>query len=68
MRICAKLHCDSEPDVTIVVRYETREVVVGDLLPERDPNLLDLCREHAERLTPPLGWVARDERSTVPTA
>jgi hypothetical protein len=29
---------------------------VGDLSPDRDPNLVDLCGEHAERLTPPIGW------------
>jgi len=37
-------------------------VVIGDLVPERDPNLLDLCEEHVARMTPPVGWTVRDER------
>ncbi|MGZ8604685.1 MAG: DUF3499 family protein [Actinomycetota bacterium] len=31
-------------------------MIVHDLALEADPNLVDLCLEHAERLTPPLGW------------
>ena len=37
--------------------------MIEDLRPERDPNLLDLCREHAERMTPPVGWTVRDHRA-----
>ena len=43
--------------------YAAREVVVTDLGPDRDPNLLDLCREHVDRMTPPLGWSVSDRRS-----
>ena len=43
--------------------YQGREVRIVDLLPERDPNLLDLCREHVDRMTPPMGWSVRDERA-----
>lgn len=68
MRTCAKLRCDAEPASTVILLYNSREIMVGDLLPERDPNLLDLCREHVERLTPPVGWVVRDVRVAVPTA
>jgi hypothetical protein len=38
------------------MRYGDREVIVGELSPDTDPALVDLCREHAERLTPPIGW------------
>jgi len=37
-------------------------VAIGNLLAERDRNLLDLCREHVERMTPPVGWTVRDAR------
>jgi hypothetical protein len=37
-------------------------VLVRDLLEDRDPNLLDLCRMHTEKLTAPFGWQLRDER------
>jgi hypothetical protein len=62
MRTCAKMRCAAEPVATVALRYAERKVVVEDLLPDRDPNLLDLCREHAERMTPPLGWSVRDLR------
>lgn len=68
MRTCAKMRCDAEPVATVALRYAEREVVVGGLRPERDRNLLDLCREHVERLTPPVGWTVRDGRSDVTSA
>jgi hypothetical protein len=53
---------------TVALAYTERTVVVSDLLPERDPNLLDLCDEHVARMTPPVGWVVVDERSAAPIA
>ena len=67
MRTCAKMRCDAEPVATVSLRYAEREVAIGDLVAERDRNLLDLCREHVERLTPPVGWIVSDERVvTIP--
>jgi len=66
MRTCAKMRCDAEPVATVALGYAEREVVVVDLLAERDRNLLDLCREHVDRMTPPVGWTVRDERTSVP--
>jgi hypothetical protein len=63
MRTCAKMRCDAEPVATVSLSYAEREVLVGDLRSERDPDLLDLCREHVQRMTPPVGWTIRDERS-----
>ena len=68
MRTCAKMRCEAEPVATITLGYAEREVVIGGLLAERDPNLLDLCREHAERMTPPVGWTVRDERQAATAA
>ncbi|HTG46378.1 MAG TPA: DUF3499 family protein [Actinomycetota bacterium] len=68
MRACAKMRCGQEPIATISLGYAERRVVVADLLPERDPNLLDLCREHVERMTPPIGWTLEDRRTPVPLA
>jgi hypothetical protein len=62
MRRCAKVGCPEAAAATIGIRYAAREVVIGDLLPQRDPNLLDLCHPHAERLTPPFGWSRLDGR------
>lgn len=62
------MRCDAFPAATIALLYGSREVVVGNLVAERDPNLLDLCAEHVERMTPPRGWVLRDERTPAPAA
>jgi Protein of unknown function (DUF3499) len=62
VRSCAKMRCVHEPSVTIVLRYADREIVIRDLVAERDPNLLDLCDEHAARMTAPVGWSVRDRR------
>jgi Protein of unknown function (DUF3499) len=68
MRTCAKMRCAAEPVATISLRYAEREVMIGDLLVERDRNLLDLCREHVEGMTPPVGWTVTDHRASVPAA
>ena len=68
MRTCAKMRCGEPPMATVALVYTERRVVVTDLLPERDPNLLDLCTEHVGRMTPPVGWVVRDERTAASIA
>ena len=62
MRTCAKMRCGAEPVVSVALAYEDRRVVIDALVAERDPDLLDLCREHADRLTPPVGWSVHDDR------
>lgn len=52
---------------TVGLSYERRIVVVGDLTVEPNPNLVDLCPQHVERLRPPVGWSVRDERAPVPS-
>lgn len=62
MRSCAKIGCREPAAATIGIRYEARELLVADLLPQRDPNLLDLCEGHTRRLTAPFGWNLLDAR------
>jgi uncharacterized protein DUF3499 len=62
VRTCAKIRCTAEAVATIGLSYEQRTVVVGALVADPNPNLLDLCTEHVSRLTPPRGWLVRDER------
>jgi hypothetical protein len=50
---------------TVALVYITREVVIEDLAPEHDADLLDLCAEHVDRMAPPRGWTVRDERPRV---
>jgi hypothetical protein len=56
------MRCNAEPAATVSLLYADRQVVIGDLIGERDHNLLDLCDEHVSRMTPPVGWTVRDER------
>jgi hypothetical protein len=58
------MRCHAEPTVTITLRYGEREVVIVELLPTKDPNLLELCEDHVAGMTPPVGWVVRDDRTT----
>ena len=60
------MRCGEEPTATVSLDYPERVVVVVDLLPARDPNLLDLCAEHVGRMTPPVGWTVTDRRSSAP--
>ncbi len=54
--------------VTLVMRYERRQVAMVARLPEFDPNHLELCADHAARLVPPIGWSVQDERTGVRSA
>jgi hypothetical protein len=57
------MDCRERPVATITLRYEARRVVIGELVPERDPNLLDLCARHASGMTPPVGWSVEETRT-----
>lgn len=60
------MRCNAEPAATVSLLYADRQVVIADLIVERDPNLLDLCDEHVTRMTPPVGWTVRDARVPSP--
>jgi hypothetical protein len=68
MRGCAKNGCEEPASASVGLRYEQRIVVVGDLQVRYDPNLLELCAAHADRMTPPRGWVTEDRRDPVVSA
>jgi uncharacterized protein DUF3499 len=56
------MSCTEEPVATIALRYADRQILVGELRPERDPRLLDLCARHLAAMTPPVGWLVDDAR------
>ena len=68
MRTCSRIGCGGLGTATAVLRYEDRAVELVDLVREPDPGLVDLCPDHAARLTPPKGWSMADLRvaSAVP--
>jgi hypothetical protein len=62
MRGCAKTGCEQPASASVGLRYADRVVVVADLAARFDPGLLELCGDHADRLTVPRGWVSEDRR------
>jgi hypothetical protein len=62
MRGCAKTGCAEPASASVGLRYDDRVVVMGVAQARYDPNLLELCTEHADRLIPPRGWVREDRR------
>jgi hypothetical protein len=49
----------------MALRYRDRLLWVADLIPERDPNLIDLCAGHADTMVAPLGWELVDDRQPI---
>jgi hypothetical protein len=64
-RRCARPLCNQHAAVVLLFDYGARSVVLDWVPAERDPNLLEICVEHADRFTPPLGWTSADERLVV---
>jgi hypothetical protein len=62
MRVCGKQGCGAPAAATAALRYRERVLWLGDLVPQRDPNLLDLCEAHADSITAPYRWRRLDER------
>jgi hypothetical protein len=62
MRMCHKMRCEAEPVAAMSLRYEQREVWIDPVPADRDPGVVELCREHVERVTPPIGWSVHDRR------
>jgi hypothetical protein len=56
------MDCRAEPVATITLHYSGRRIVIDELLPERDPHLLELCSRHVAAMTPPVGWLVDDAR------
>ena len=56
------MSCSDQPVASVALRYQGRRIVIGALMPERDPRLLDLCAHHVGAMTPPVGWLVEDER------
>ncbi len=66
VRACGKQGCWEAGTATAALRYRERVLWIGDLVPQRDPNLLDLCADHADAITAPYRWRRLDERSAPP--
>ena len=62
MRTCTRIGCSTFAVATAAMRYEERRILLLDLVTDPEPGLVDLCPDHAARLTPPMGWTIADLR------
>ncbi|WP_198394658.1 DUF3499 domain-containing protein [Brevibacterium yomogidense] len=56
VRLCAKAGCGVSARFTMTYVHADATVVVGPLATRAEPGALDLCRNHAARMTAPRGW------------
>ncbi|WP_420453111.1 DUF3499 family protein [Ilumatobacter sp.] len=61
-RQCSRSGCSDVAAVTLSYHYETSQVWIDHLAPERDPHRYDLCSHHAGRMSVPRGWHLEDRR------
>ena len=65
-RRCTRAGCSATAVCTLTFEYDARTAWLGDLSEEPLPSGYDLCLEHAERTSVPLGWDRVDRRSSTP--
>ncbi|MDY5589302.1 MAG: DUF3499 family protein [Arcanobacterium sp.] len=56
IRTCSRAACPNPAVATITFDYRGAVAVLGPLAPEPQPGALDLCEQHMEAVTVPVGW------------
>ncbi|RAY14268.1 DUF3499 domain-containing protein [Actinomadura craniellae] len=56
VRICSRTACKESAVFTLTYVYRDSTAVLGPLAAYVEPHCYDLCAEHADRLTAPMGW------------
>ncbi|GLY76953.1 DUF3499 domain-containing protein [Actinoallomurus iriomotensis] len=56
VRICSRTACKEPAVFTLTYVYRDSTAVLGPLAAYAEPHCYDLCVDHAERLTAPMGW------------
>jgi hypothetical protein len=56
LRQCSRTACSDAAVWTLTYVYADSMAVLGPLATYAEPHCYDLCGEHAERLTAPVGW------------
>lgn len=60
------VRCSAPATAHMTFDYTERAVWLEELEPETEPGRgYSLCADHAERLTPPLGWTLTDRRNVT---
>jgi hypothetical protein len=61
-RNCSRPLCGKDAQAVLLFSYDDRHVVLDWAPSDHDPNLLELCSQHADRFSPPNGWTVEDDR------
>lgn len=61
-RRCSRPGCPTPATATLTFAFGDRLAVLTPLEPDGGPETYDLCRDHADRTSPPLRWTLRDDR------
>jgi hypothetical protein len=56
VRICSRTACKQSAVFTLTYVYRDSTAVLGPLAAYVEPHCYDLCADHADRLTAPMGW------------
>ncbi|MFY0409252.1 DUF3499 domain-containing protein [Solicola sp. PLA-1-18] len=70
-RRCTRTACSRPAVWTLTYNYADQAAVLGPLAVYAEPHSYDLCEQHAERLSAPVGWevlrLAPDASASGPT-
>ncbi|HET9248969.1 MAG TPA: DUF3499 family protein [Actinomycetota bacterium] len=66
MRTCSRIGCSVPASAAAGVHYDVREIELRPLPDRSDPHLVELCSDHAARLTPPRGWTIAVRTASEP--
>jgi hypothetical protein len=61
-RTCVRPGCGAPADATLTYHYASRTAWLDEIADEHEPSSYDLCHQHANRFTVPLGWSPEDRR------
>ncbi len=56
-RRCSRVGCGDEAIATLTYVYADQMAVLGPLATALEPHAYDLCARHADRISPPQGWL-----------
>jgi len=62
-RQCVRPGCGAIAEATLTYHYASRTAWLDDLDDVPAPSTYELCTQHADRFTVPLGWTREDRRA-----
>ena len=65
-RTCVRPGCGAHAEATLTYHYASRTAWLDLMGDEHEPAAYDLCHQHADRFTVPLGWNREDRRVPAP--